>query len=239
MVYGSAYHSALAEGLEEKRIGGREPNESMMTDVFNQGMNQEDREVDWSGDDKGSLEYDGLELVKLYRSSIIPTIEPIEVEERYQITFAERDYTLLVIPDLCADQGGKHRVIVDHKTASKTPSANEAEISDQLTAYALAHKAKHGTLPDSVALHKAVALKKTPKADSIKMYSAMHETEHGFVGIAPVIGYRDETQVTRYLKTMELVIRQIVQGIYTPAPTGVWWCNPTSCNYWDYCHRQF
>lgn len=236
MHLGGCYHKGLAEGLEEKMLSGSQPAESLMTDRFIEAYQNPEGEVDWT-DDKQYLETQGVELVRLYRQVLIPRLTPRAVEESFTVSFSNREFTLLTIPDLEAETDMKTIHVIDHKTASKTPTREEAVSNDQLTAYALAHKAKEGTLPDRVAIHKAVLLKKEPK--SADVYHACKFTDKGFVGIAPLEDVRTEKHIQRYLKTMELQTRLLAQGIYMPAKPGFWPCTPGACDFWEYCHENF
>ena len=240
---GRAMHRAFALGYEEKKgnLGGHEANVSAMMDCFVQTFQDPEEDVDWTDCDRAYMEETGVALVNLYHGEIMPEVWPLAVEEKHNVNFVNRPYSMMVIPDLIGmDVPGVPRppvIVVDHKTGSKTPDANEAEWNDQLTAGALAHSAKEGTLPDRVELHKAIYMRRGPKDAGV--YRKLAQTEHGVVGVAVIQATRTQDQINRYLKTLEIAARKMSEGIWEPARQGAWPCTPTACDYWAYCHKEF
>jgi len=237
MMFGKAYDYGVSVGLEDKQQTGNDPPVDLMLDAFKQAWDNPDQDVDWTGEDKSWLEAQGIELVALYRDGLIPDIIPLAVQDEFSITFSNRDYQLMVIPDLEAELS-KEVHIIDHKTGMTAPGEYEAEVSEQLTCYALAYQVKTGELPDKVAIHKAVALRKAPRS-TLPRYKTIKETDQGFIGISTIESKRTPDRIKRYLKTMEITIRLIQEGIFPPARSGAWPCTPEACEYWQYCHTNF
>jgi len=236
---GRAYDLGLQTGLEEKQAGADEPNETAMTDAFVQTLHEPSDRIEWQEDESiDRAETQGLALVKLYRSKLIPTIQPSAVQEKTEISFSNREWSVMVIPDLEGTVSDSVQV-VDHKIGAKSPALVEAETSDQLTAEAMAYQSKTGKLPDRVAIHRAVTWKKAPKRETAEKLAAVIDTDAGAVGIAKIESARDQARVNRYLKIMDIQVRLISQSIYLPARSGAWPCTPDACEYWQYCHEKF
>jgi hypothetical protein len=244
MHYGRAYHRGLEQGLGEKMVSGQEPNESTMTDAFMETW-RAGEDVEWTDEDRGVMEANGVALIKLYREGIIPDLEPTAVEDRYSVTFANRDWLFSVITDLEAKDAetGKslaveREILVDHKTASKSPYENEALTSEQLTAYAMAFLSKTGRIPGLVRIDKAVAMKGMPRDETLKRYKTIKKTPNGIIGIAPLEAERSQDDIDHYLRVMQAAADGIAKGVWLPPWSDfAWWCRPGACDFWQYCHE--
>jgi hypothetical protein len=248
---GSAYHKGVAVGLKEKQETGAEPNETAMTDAFVEYYQNPDREIDFTDVDKARAETIGVELVKIYRSGAIPYLWPENVEQKFNVDFSNRDWRLVVVPDLEARANGsdmigdgparwsdKDGLLVDHKRSAKAPARDAAEHDEQLTAYAMSKWAQDGTLPDIVRLDFALAWKTAPKKATADRLAAVKETKHGAVGILPLAAKRTQADVDHYLNVMDATIANMRDGVYNYAAPQAWWCSPTACDFWDYCRSK-
>lgn len=107
-------------------------------------------------------------------------------------------------------------VIRDTKTSKKSPSANVADESHQLSAYSLASQVLESKLPDAVKLDYLVDLKGGPKTMTVE-------------------SKRDTQDVNAYLNRTVNQIAVIQSGMFTPAPNAAWWCSPKWCAYHSIC----
>jgi len=104
----------------------------------------------------------------------------------------------------------------DTKTSKKTPSADIAAHSHQLSAYALASQVIDGKIPDFVALDYLIDLKTGVKAATYQ-------------------SIRDQEDLDIYLNRIEQTVVSITTGNFAPAPESAWWCDPRYCGYYSTC----
>jgi hypothetical protein len=235
---GSCHHRGLEQGLEEKMQSGREPNETAMTDAYVEAFQNPAEEVDWTDADRNREESNGVNLVKLYRKVIIPQVSPTAVEDKYSVVFSNRPWTFMVITDMEATTENGVEVVVDHKVGVKSPASDEAEVSEQLTAYAMAFQAKTGRIP-IVRIDRAISWRGTPQKKTVERFSAIQDTPHGMVGIVSITSTRTQEQINHYLRVfLQSAADGISKGVFSPPWSDfAWWCRPASCDYWSYCHQ--
>ena len=107
-------------------------------------------------------------------------------------------------------------VIRDTKTSKKSPNAEAANESNQLSAYALASQVLDGKLPDKMKLDYLIDLKKETKTMTL-------ETT------------RDAEYTQAYLNRLVNGIASIRSGVFVPAPDQAWWCAQKWCAYYNIC----
>lgn len=107
-------------------------------------------------------------------------------------------------------------VVRDTKTSGKSPSANVADESHQLSAYSLAAQVIDGRLPDAVKLDYLVDLKSGPKTMT-------------------VASSRTADDVRVYLNRIVNAVATVESGMFTPAPNAAWWCSAKWCAYHHIC----
>lgn len=151
----------------------------------------------------------GQSALKVYHDEFAPTLMPLEVERAFTVPLADDVPPLYGIIDLVtADMR-----VVDHKTASKSPSKGTADSSLQLSAYALGFQSLYGFLPESLELqHSVVTEKGNSKADVQKTV-------------------RTPEQLERFVNRVRLVWDGIQKGVFIPPEQGSWACG--YCGYRD------
>lgn len=107
-------------------------------------------------------------------------------------------------------------VIRDTKTSSKSPAANVADESHQLSAYALASQVIDKTLPDAVKLDYLIDLKRETKTMTVE-------------------STRSGQDLQAYLNRIVNAVATIESGMFTPAPNAAWWCSAKWCAYHNMC----
>ena len=107
-------------------------------------------------------------------------------------------------------------VIRDTKTSGKSPAANVADESHQLSAYALASQVIDKTLPDAVKLDYLIDLKRETKTMTVE-------------------STRTGQDLQAYLNRIVNAVATIESGMFTPAPNAAWWCSAKWCAYHSMC----
>jgi len=139
----------------------------------------------------------------------------IDLQARY-LNVAARDGMDFVGEWDIKEHIANERTIRDTKTAKKSPSADVAHDSHQLSAYSVAAYVIDGRVPDKVKLDYLIDLKKETKTMTIE-------------------STRDEQDVQKYLNRLVPVIAAFQSGIFLPAPDTAWWCDERYCAYHDIC----
>jgi len=158
---------------------------------------------------KGELVDTAVVLASLHHKQAAPKIEPIAIEQEFTIEIDGSPYDLLGYKDI---ETATH--IRDTKTPGKTPSADAAERSVQLTLYHLETKLRTGE-------DKRVALDNLVKGRSPKY--------------VPLEAGRTEADHAQLLHRVEAAVRTIEAGNFTPANPDDWCCSPKWCGWWDQC----
>lgn len=151
-----------------------------------------------------------VRLARLHAEEVAPRLRPTHVQRRFVIELPGYPLDLAGAIDVVEAEA-----IRDTKTSAKTPAADVAERSDQLTMYALASKVLDGRAPERVALDYLVDLK-TPKA-------ATFESTRSSGDFAPL------------LRRVEAAALAIERGVFFPAPADSWQCSRRWCGYFDSC----
>lgn len=169
-------------------------------------------ETDFEDNDPGKVKDEAISLVTLYHKEVAPTVQPLAVEQKVEVELG--DTKLLGFIDVIDSEG----YIRDTKTASKTPSADEATKSLQLTAYSLAYRVLYGGDEAGVKLDYLIQTK-TPKTVTLT-------------------AQRTEKDIARFENIMAAVARAIDSQNYYPNPTG-FMCNERMCGYHHLCMKEF
>lgn len=148
-----------------------------------------------------------IELAKLHHLKAAPGIEPVALEKKFRLVL-DGPYDLVGVPDV--EEAGTIR---DTKTAGKTPSADEADRSLQLTVYHLA--AARAGAEKEVALDYLV---KTQKPKLVQLRSTRGPEDHA-----------------RLLRRVEIAAQTIASGVFAPTNADNWWCSDRWCGYWNIC----
>lgn len=214
LTVGKVVHSAIEQNYKQKMESGVDLPIEVVRDIAAEEFNKQVQFTDWGDDDPGKVKDETIRMVELYHTEVAPGITPVAVELRVEVEFENVDYSLLGFIDLI-DQDG---FIRDTKTASRTPSDDEAAKSLQLTAYTLAYQCRYGCDPAGVKLDYLVNTK-TPKYIQLQ-------------------ASRTQQDVDRFLRLIGKVAGAISAGHFYPNPTS-FLCSEKNCQYWQNCQKEF
>jgi RecB family exonuclease len=223
MLVGTGTHGAAEFEMNNKAAGEPVPELQAVHDAARDAFTRayDETGVLWSaeeqeeGTDKvlGHKIDETITLATAYHFQLAPKLEPVpgRVEWKWRVGTATA-FDLTGVIDL-QDTGN---VVRDLKTSGKTPPQSEADVSEQLTFYALAVQELDGELPAAVALDYLIPLKGGVKAVSL-------------------VSRRDEASVAGLWARIERAEQVITAGAFTPARTTDWWCDRRWCGYWESC----
>ena len=158
-----------------------------------------------------------VDLSGYHVTAVAPAVHPIAVEERMTVTPPDSDLLIHGIVDLI-DLTPDGDVIRDLKTAEKSPSADAAEKSSQLTFYSMIWEADTGVLPTRLTLD---TIWKTP-AKGDKKYLPLHTT-------------RDHEDHRALVARLNAAVETVKRGLFMPAPADSWKCSVKFCDFYPTC----
>lgn len=162
---------------------------------------------------KGEAIDKAVRLSSLHSVEVAPKIEPSHVQWPWTVELKNFPYDLAGTVDV--RESKTVTSIRDTKTTAKSPSKNVADVSDQLTAYAMAVKVIDGEAPKILALDYLVD-NKTPVA---KTFTST----------------RDDDDFSVLLRRVENAAKVMESGAFTPMPQTDPMCSPKYCGYYDLC----
>jgi len=210
LLLGKSVHSALEGNYKQKIDTKQDLPTAQILDLFSDRWEKELKETVFEEDEKpGQVKDDGVKLVTVYHGQISPTITPKYVEKDFELSFSNVSYMLKGYIDLVDNKN----VIIDHKTAKRSMSEQDASSDLQLTCYALAYRNIFGAEEKELRFDVMVR-NKTPKIQQIPTN-------------------RSQSDIDRFLRLLGYVSMAIEKGIFYPMAN--WMC--PSCGYRDLCKK--
>lgn len=151
-----------------------------------------------------------VNLSALHHREVAPIIRPVRVARPFVLDL--KGYDMQLAGEIDVDE---ENAIRDTKTAKKSPSADQAHQSLQLTTYSMARLVLDGALPERVSLDYLVRLK-TPKSVTV---NATPDREH----------------FKELFARIEAAHVAMSKGAFIPAPLDAWWCSAKWCGYHSTC----
>lgn len=245
LAIGSAYHDGVDLAYSDK-LGGHAFSKSAACDAIRERFKEFGNDIEILDDPVDHIEGYAMDLCEAYLDAVAPSIQPTGVEISRHVEVKNSPYHLMVITDLEAIPDvpcpvADCEIVVDHKTASKTPSAWIADFADQLTCEAAAYYSQYRKLPAAVEFHYAIRWKaKGPNLKNRDLYSIVRSGrgDRSVVGIRTLRSKRTMNDIQFFLRKSSTIGDAIKHGIFIPAPSGQWPCTPEGCEYWEYCHES-
>lgn len=150
-----------------------------------------------------------VRLAKLYTEELAPTIQPVMAEER--LFFDCQGIPLSGQLDVLTEDDR----LPDLKTASKSKSQSEADVSIDLTMYAGLVANHIGKWPEEVSLDVLVNSKE-PKLQILR-------------------STRGPKDWLVFMERVKVVWAQIHTGLFPPCEPNSWICSPKWCGYFESC----
>ena len=142
-------------------------------------------------------------------------IKPYFAEKKFQTMWSGSYPFLVGVFDLI-EEGG---VIVDTKTSSKSPQADDIENDFQLTLYEIIYRIVYGQPPSKLVKRWVI--------DTIEPKTVEQEC-----------GHRSDKAIERAKRRLKVSINCMQKGIYLPPYPGSWWCCEKWCGYWEDCQLK-
>lgn len=220
MIIGTATDKSVTADLGHKiETGGELLSDGDVQDIARDALTAEwENGVKVAEDDieddigsKGKAIDTSVALALLHHKDAAPAICPTHVQRSWVMDIEGLPIQLAGTIDIQEGMAS----IRDTKTSGKSPNKDAADVSLQLTTYALAVRQHDGAIPAAVALDFLVRTKK-PK-------------------LVPLASKRTEADFPHLLERIYQVNRIIESGMFMPAPIDAWWCSAKWCGYHNTC----
>mgnify|MGYP001564962303 CR=1 FL=1 len=163
---------------------------------------------------KGKAIDRAVSLATVYSTEIAPKRRPAKQGVGFKFVIAVKGSSHDFAGEM--DDLEQDTSIRDVKTWVANRGQAEADRSEQLSFYALAHKVRFGVLPKSVGFDALVDYKAGPKA-------------------IPLTSQRDMQDIAVSLARFQKSVEIIEKGAFTPASQSDWWCSKRYCGYAETC----
>ena len=216
MAQGSAVHHSLAMGYGYKMQHKKDPKEDLLLEQYEVELKDKlENEVELSKkDDKpAKLLDDGVRVLKTYHKEKMPQVNPLAVEQEFNMDFQNKDYYLKGYIDLIDDKEKSGVDIVDHKMVGSSPSKNALYASEQLSTYALGYRQFSGKKENKVRFDYLVKTK-IPKIITVEREITDYDLKKVLYNIAYVMQAIENEEFYCFHK-----------------PYEAWICAPQNCGY--------
>lgn len=219
LTLGKSFHKAVETNYRQKTESKTDLPVFDMTDCFSYDWHERVKAEEpvfnaERGETAGKLLDVGVGLVTAQRQEIAPKVQPVAVEETFEVALGDEfPYTLKGVVDGVTEDG----VIFDNKTGARKIQQADVDKDIQLSAYSIGHRIRHQKRETALELHRVIKTK-TPGTQIIRTT-------------------RSDDDLKWFLRLLEQVAGGIQAGTFPPNPTG-WWCSPTSCGYYDICRQR-
>ena len=155
-----------------------------------------------------------VRLSTLHSAALAPKLRPAKAGVSWKF--------VINVKDASHDFAGEVDVreidttVRDLKTATVNRGQAEADRSEQLSFYSLAHKVHFGVLPKRVALDTLVDYQRGPQAITTDSQRDMQDIR---------------VSMARFRKSVEIIDK----GAFTPASQSDWWCSRRFCGFAENC----
>ena len=216
MMLGSSVHKALEYNYKQKIKSGKDLKPADVMECYDEEFNKRGLDVEWKEEKekKEVFKDQGLRLLEKYQIEVAPTIQPLMVEQKYEIQLEGLGKTFMGFLDLVDTKF----VITDHKTTARTPSDISADHNLQLIGYSMLYRAENKEQEAKSRIHYLIKTKE-PKIMAIDKKVTKKE-------------------IDRFLRTVSSVAKAISDENFYPNPHN-FMCTETGCGYWDICHKEF
>lgn len=216
ITFGLATHKAIEHNYRHKMSTHEDLPVEQVQEVWADEFDKLAPETAWEdGESPGQVKDEGIRVTGVYMSEIAPKVQPILVEEPFEIELENVEFTLKGIVDIVDDTGN----IIDTKTTKRSPSEDTIARDLQMTTYALGHRTIYGVQESGLRMDFLVR-NKAPKVVSL------------------AAGPRDQREIDRLLKLIGYVARAIRDRLYYPQPHN-FTCTPSGCGYYQICQERW
>lgn len=211
LTLGLSFHRGTAKNYEQKIETHEDLPIDDVLDVFSTQFDAGAHDTVWVENEKpGDIKDSGIVTLKEYQRVLAPTVQPVAVEQKFNLSFKKKDYKFVGYVDLVDDQD----VIIETKTTGKKPAEPKFDHTLQLTAYATGYRAT-----------------KKKKETGVRIDYAVNKAKPEVVSYPLEIG---DGQIEFLWKLVARVAHGIESELWIPN-RGSFLCSHRWCGYADRC----
>jgi len=211
-VVGRSVHRALEHDLTTALLSGSHEPADVLEDVYAEEFKLQREAADWSRDRETPER--AFETGRRTLRAYVPTlhrIEPLSVEETFEIALPALGHNLKGVVDLVAQEEGRV-VILEHKVFSRRPSKLENDLRLQLALYTFSRET-------SFVGANVLVRKREPEVALLR--DMVTEADRRWA-----------------LAVLTYVADGIYKNHFPPADPSSWVCTPEWCGYWEICRKE-
>lgn len=212
MTRGLAVHKTIEFNFRQKFTSHRDLSTSWLKEYYAEDFEQ--TETDFVNEDSGVLKDGGINALDEYQKVVAPGVQPVEVEEKFVMTFKNAPLRFTGRIDLVDTEG----YLRETKTTSKSLKAPRQDHLTQMFFYFLAYGRKKGNANLKARFDYAVCLKKSAKI--ISFDAKVTESDEKLA-----------------LTTLASVANGIKKGVFFHN-RGDNFCSRRYCAYWPECEAE-
>jgi hypothetical protein len=220
MKQSGVFHSTAERNYLQKIDSRSDLKVDELTDFFGDTFEHEFKREEVKlneGETKGALKAQGLDIVKVFHRNIAPYVQPVQVEQRFELSLTEekggqQPFKLVGVIDVVDERGH----IRDNKAISPQRVPNQFELARdlQLSTYSLARRLMTKEVEPELDID-AVVKYARPEARMLRTA-------------------RSREGLRMHLNTIGNIAKAIRADAFPRNPTG-WWCSEKWCGYWGRC----
>ena len=230
LLEGTAAHRAAEMALRRKALGEIVDLEELVVfsrdvltqEVTTQGARLIGDEIAAGLEARTNLATDFVtDMALLIHRDVITMVDPVDenhLEWRWVIELPDQPFDLAGTIDVVEKDG----TVTDFKTKTGSPPGNAADVSEQLTWYAMARLVHAGAIPPKLRL---LYLVRTPKTG--KLY------------VKELLTTRCAEDIDVAARRIKIAMQSITSGIFLPAQTDQWKCSAKHCDYHAVCQFSY
>lgn len=224
MIKGKALHSAIQASMNAKAETGKDLPGKYLDDIVNDTMSDSLKDCDVE-DDSGVEASDVRTQVTFHKVNLAPDYQPTETEIPFRIELDSCGHDYVGYIDMTGTLADTQKsVIVDWKTASRTPAKNSQHDSLQLTGYYASQVADLGT---DVELRLDYIVSSYDKTNPKRLKGRKRHL---------LKTRRDADDVAALAQRINIASKVIEAEIFPPASVdSAWWCGASWCQYHSTC----
>ncbi len=222
LIIGASVHKPIENDMRHKLETGEllplEAVQDFASDAVNSrwkedGVRLTGKEADMGDAKAKALAVDtSVALASLHHNVLAPSIDPFSVEEGWEIEIPSRGWSIKGYTDITE----KNRTIRDTKTSARSPQKTAADMSGQISMYALNAWVNDREAPIPPLALDFLVKTKEPKSETL--YTT-----------------RTEAQLRTFLYRVENAIDVIESGLFAPCAMDSWKCSRSYCGFWRRC----
>lgn len=218
LTVGSSFHSGMGHNYKQKIQTHKDLPLDDVLDVYSTEFDERSHITRWhKNEDKGKVKDAGAGAVRVYHQEVAPVLQPIDVEQQFQVMMTQGGKLLPWFIEGYVDLIDENGVIAEAKTTAKTPKQPNQMDTVQTAAYAAGMSVTAPGEMTTARIDYAVKIKKPVTVTFERKVSA--------------------SEIRFLFDVVTDIVRAVEADIFIPNRQS-FMCSDRSCGYWHVCHKD-